>query len=76
MIKKIVWAVGLFCCVLVSCKKETETLPMTAISEYVPLVTGKYITYQLDSFRYLRIYLVFYLKTYNNTLIGEWQISE
>lgn len=53
MIKKIVWALGLCCCVLVSCKKETETLQMTAISEYAPLITGKYITYQLDSFRYL-----------------------
>ena len=53
MIKKIVWALASCCCVLISCKKETETLQMTAISEYVPLVTGKYIIYQLDSFRYL-----------------------
>ncbi len=36
-----------------SCKKETDNLKITTPDEYVPLTVGKYITYQLDSFRYL-----------------------
>jgi hypothetical protein len=36
-----------------ACKKSTETLNTTPVSEYAPLEVGKYITYQLDSFRYI-----------------------
>lgn len=36
-----------------ACKKETETLNIPKVTEYTPLEVGKYITYQLDSFRYL-----------------------
>jgi hypothetical protein len=52
MYKKIllasVFAAALFC----ACKKETEDYKIAAISDYMPLQTGKYIIYQLDSFRY------------------------
>lgn len=34
---------------LFSCKKETEELKPELPSEYMPTVTGKYITYRLDS---------------------------
>lgn len=53
MRKNIVLIVTVCCCILAACKKETETLQITGISEYAPLKPGKYITYQLDSFRYL-----------------------
>ena len=36
-----------------ACKKQTDDFKVPDLSEYVPLQTGKYITYQLDSFRYL-----------------------
>jgi hypothetical protein len=36
-----------------ACKKETETFVTASISDYAPLTVGKYITYQLDSFKYL-----------------------
>ena len=52
MYKKILLA-GFFVAVLFSaCKKETEELNTATISDYMPLETGKYIIYQLDSFRY------------------------
>src|SRR3954465_6720087 len=35
-----------------ACKKETQ-IDTAALSDYAPLEVGKYITYQLDSFRYL-----------------------
>ncbi|MBS1656200.1 MAG: hypothetical protein JSU05_15210, partial [Bacteroidetes bacterium] len=34
---------------LVSCGKKTEDFQTEAISDYVPLASGKYITYRLDS---------------------------
>jgi len=36
-----------------ACKKQTEEYVTASISDYMPLVKGKYITYQLDSFRYV-----------------------
>ena len=32
-----------------SCKKTNEEFKTDAISDYAPLIVGKYITYQLDS---------------------------
>ncbi len=34
---------------IASCKKSTEELALTPISDYAPLTVGKYITYSLDS---------------------------
>lgn len=53
MIKKILLAGMLAAVFFSACKKETEEYKTAAISEYIPLEVGKYITYQLDSFRYL-----------------------
>ncbi|MBL0357432.1 MAG: hypothetical protein IPP72_11350 [Chitinophagaceae bacterium] len=53
MVKKILFSGLLAALFFSACKKETEELKTAAISEYVPLQVGKYITYQLDSFRYL-----------------------
>lgn len=53
MVKKIVFAGILAALFFSACKKETEDFKTPALSEYVPLQVGKYITYQLDSFRYL-----------------------
>ena len=39
--------------ILSACTKETDNFKLPELSEYVPLQPGKYITYQLDSFRYL-----------------------
>ncbi len=53
MVKKFLLAGIVAALFLSACKKETETFKTAALSEYVPLEVGKYITYQLDSFRYL-----------------------
>lgn len=36
-----------------ACKKETEQLAITPISDYAPLTVGKYVTYSLDSLVYI-----------------------
>ncbi len=36
-----------------ACKKESEKLQITPISDYAPLAVGKYVTYNLDSLVYL-----------------------
>ncbi len=52
MKKNISLAVLIVATLLVACKKETEDFKTPAISDYAPYETGKYIVYQLDSFRY------------------------
>jgi hypothetical protein len=39
--------------VLNACKKQTEEFTSAPVEQYSPLIVGKYITYQLDSFKYL-----------------------
>jgi hypothetical protein len=39
--------------VLVSCRKQTATIHTAALHEYLPLQTGKYIHYRLDSMRFI-----------------------
>ena len=43
----------IFLVALVACKKQTEELITPPIESYSPLAVGKFITYQLDSFKYL-----------------------
>ena len=52
MYKRIFLAGFVFALLFSACKKETEEYPSAAISDYMPLETGKYIIYQLDSVRY------------------------
>ena len=59
----------------VSCKKSTDNLQLTPISDYAPLTVGKYVTYNLDSLVYLnfgtvvahRLYQVKYETTDSTT---------
>lgn len=51
-----------------SCKKSTEEFETTAISEYSPLVIGKYITYRLDS-------TVFYTNFGTTTEVFTYQVK-
>lgn len=43
------FAAALVSIFMLGCKKETEEFQSDAISDYLPLQEGKYITYQLDS---------------------------
>jgi len=52
MYKKILFAGFVAAVLLSACKKQTEEYPTATISDYMPLEPGKYIIYQLDSFRY------------------------
>lgn len=52
MYKKILLAVFLGAVLFSACKKQTEEYPSAVINDYMPLQTGKYIIYQLDSIRY------------------------
>ena len=53
MHKKILLACLLAAVLFSACKKQTEEYTTAALSDYMPLETGKYIIYQLDSFRYV-----------------------
>ena len=53
MTKRILLAAFIAVTVFSACKKDPETLGTAPISDYVPLEVGKYITYQLDSVRYI-----------------------
>ena len=54
MSKRNLFVLALLTAILfVSCKKESETFVTESINDYAPMQPGKYITYQLDSFRYL-----------------------
>lgn len=53
MYKKILLAVFLAAVLFSACKKQTEEYKSAELSDYMPLQTGKYIIYQLDSFRYV-----------------------
>ncbi len=53
MLKKIVFAVLVAAFFLGACKKQNEDFVVNTVADFAPLKVGKYITYQLDSFRYL-----------------------
>ncbi len=53
MLKKILLPPIVAVLLFSACGKKTEDFTLTPISEYAPMEVGKYITYQLDSFRYL-----------------------
>ncbi len=53
MTKRILLAAFIAISVFSGCKKDPEDLGVAPISDYVPLEVGKYITYQLDSVRYI-----------------------
>lgn len=50
--KKILPTAVLCMLLFASCKKSSEELQVTPISDYAPLIVGKYITYSLDSLLY------------------------
>jgi len=58
MYKKILLAGFLAAVLFSACKKQTEEFASDTISDYMPLQRGKYIVYQLDSFRYKKQSLV------------------
>lgn len=52
--KRIIFLACLFSLlVLNACKKETEEFKTAAIEDFAPLAPGKFIIYQLDTFKYL-----------------------
>jgi hypothetical protein len=52
--KRIIFFASVFTVLVFSaCKKETEDFTAAPIEDYSPLVVGKFITYQLDTFKYL-----------------------
>lgn len=53
MVKKILFAGLLGTLLFSACKKQTEEFQIAEIADYAPLAVGKYITYQLDSTRFL-----------------------
>lgn len=63
--KRIILFVALFFILaLNACKKQTEEYITGQIEDYAPLVVGKYITYQLDTFKYLPFSLQDTIVTY------------
>jgi len=76
MIKKIVLAGVVAALLFSACKKETEEFQTAALSEYVPLEVGKYITYQLDSFRYLPFSMQSVVTSFEVKFLVDAQITD
>ncbi|MEJ7588768.1 MAG: hypothetical protein WKI04_14525 [Ferruginibacter sp.] len=53
MKRNILFVLAIFVLALSACKKETEDFISAPIEDYSPISVGKFITYQLDSFKYL-----------------------
>ena len=51
--KRIILFAFILALVLNACKKQTEDFAGALIEDYSPLIVGKFITYQLDTFKYL-----------------------
>ncbi|MEP7109648.1 MAG: hypothetical protein ABI760_16760 [Ferruginibacter sp.] len=63
--KRIILFVGLLIVLVFNaCKKQTEDFILAPIEDYAPLVIGKFITYQLDTFKYLPFSLKDTIVTY------------
>ena len=59
-----------------SCKKETEEFQTEALSDYVPLQTGKYITYRLDSTVFTNFGRVTTVRKYQVKHLVDQQITD
>ena len=51
--KKLILLFSIALLILNACEKQPEEIYSAPISDYSPLVVGKYITYQLDTFKFL-----------------------
>lgn len=76
MLKKIFFPAVFAAVALSACTKDPETLGTPPISEYVPLEVGKYITYQLDSVRYIPFTLQQITISYQVKYIVDGQITD
>jgi len=59
-----------------SCKKETEEFQTEALSDYVPLQTGKYITYRLDSTVFTNFGRITAIRKYQVKHLVDQQITD
>ena len=66
----------LFVLFFASCKETTEELQTDEISDYAPLVVGKYITYQLDSLVFINFNSVSATRSYQVKYEVDAQITD
>jgi hypothetical protein len=76
MAKKILLPAFIAVILFSACKKDPETLGTAPISDYVPLEVGKYITYQLDSVRYIPFTLQQITIRYQAKFIVDAQVTD
>jgi hypothetical protein len=76
MAKKFLLAAFIAVTVFSACKKDPEVLDVPPVNDYVPLEVGKYITYQLDSFRYIPFSLQGITISYQVKFIVDGQITD
>ena len=76
MIKRFLFAGMLAAVFFSACKKETEVLDTAPLAEYAPLEVGKYITYKLDSFRYLPFSLQSIVTSFEVKYFTDAQITD
>jgi hypothetical protein len=62
--------------VFISCKKSSEVIVSAEISDYAPLVVGKYITYKLDSLVFVNFNSTSAVRTYEVKYAVEAQITD
>lgn len=65
-----------FAIVVSSCKKQTEEFQTAALTDYVPLQSGKYITYRLDSTVFVNFGRVTQVHKYQVKHVIDQQITD
>ena len=59
-----------------ACKKSTETLATTPVSDYYPLTVGKYITYSLDSLVFINFGASSVVRNFQVKYVTEAKITD
>ncbi|MGE5518454.1 MAG: hypothetical protein ACM3VS_00920 [Candidatus Dadabacteria bacterium] len=62
--------------VVAACNKQTETYPSDSVADYLPLQTGKYITYRLDSTVFTNFGITTEVHSYQEKNVVDAQITD
>ena len=76
MTKRILLAAFIGATVFSSCKKDPEQISAPPVSDYIPLEVGKYITYKMDSVRYIPFTLQQITISYEAKYIVDGQVTD
>jgi hypothetical protein len=72
----LLWPYAILCILVISCTDKTQVFETEALSDYVPLASGKYITYRLDSTIYTNFGTVTEVHKYQMKQVIDAQITD